>query len=217
MKRLFSFGLLAIIFCLGSFSYALAAGDFKVTPKVEGKNVTISWDRSWEKTNQVKYYKVFRGNKYVGGKAETEGKPKVNSFTEKNVPDGSYVYTVVAYLIDGTEKGGQTDEPVKIGETTASSEGQPIPIGARFPGEPEKVSLIDHIMYVHKWASIIGTLAAILMIIFAGFKYTTSTGNPEALQDAKDTIIGALIGLSIILLTYILLQVVGIKVERAPL
>lgn len=105
---------------------------------------------------------------------------------------------------------GNSYQPSSSG--APNSTGQPVEIGAQFPGEPKNVDLIQHIYYVHKWATLIGSLLAVYMIVFAGFKYMTSAGNPEALQDAKDTIIGALVGLSIILLAYMLFQIVGIKV-----
>ncbi|MCL4358102.1 pilin [Patescibacteria group bacterium] len=38
-------------------------------------------------------------------------------------------------------------------------------------------------------------LAAVMMVIYGGVKYTTSMGNPEATASAKNTIIYALIGL----------------------
>lgn len=101
-------------------------------------------------------------------------------------------------------------------QTATPSQTTEIEIGAPFPGEKKTVGLVEHVKEIHKWASIIGSLLAIFMIIFAGSKYMMSAGNPEALTDAKETLIGALIGLSIIILSYILLVAVGAKIAPAP-
>lgn len=46
---------------------------------------------------------------------------------------------------------------------------------------------------------IIGAIASVFFIVYAGYKYITSTGNPEALDEAKTTLRNALIGLTLIL------------------
>jgi type IV secretory pathway VirB2 component (pilin) len=43
---------------------------------------------------------------------------------------------------------------------------------------------------------------AVLFLIVGGYQYITSTGNPEAIQKAKNTILYSIIGLIIILLSY---------------
>jgi Zn-dependent protease with chaperone function len=45
-------------------------------------------------------------------------------------------------------------------------------------------------------------LIFILMIIYGGFKFMTSTGNPQAIQGAKSVIITAFLGFIIIFLSY---------------
>lgn len=85
-------------------------------------------------------------------------------------------------------------------------------ISAPFPGEPTNVTFENHTFYIFKWAASIGSLLAMLMIIYAGIKYMSSGGNPQILEDAKETIVGSLIGLGMIILAYFLLKTIGVNV-----
>lgn len=55
----------------------------------------------------------------------------------------------------------------------------------------------------------ISGLAAFVMIVAGGFKYLTSAGSPSAIGDAKDQIKSALLGLLLILVSYLILQVIN--------
>ena len=52
-------------------------------------------------------------------------------------------------------------------------------------------------------------LAAFVMLVMGGVKYLTSAGNPSAIGDAKDQIKSALLGLLIILMSWLILQVIN--------
>jgi len=52
-------------------------------------------------------------------------------------------------------------------------------------------------------------VAAIAWLIFAGYKYITSGGNPEAMTQAKNQILGVVIGLIVILSSYALVTLVN--------
>ena len=52
-------------------------------------------------------------------------------------------------------------------------------------------------------------LAAFVMLVTGGVKYLTSAGNPSAIGDAKDRIKSALLGLLIILMSWLILQVIN--------
>lgn len=52
--------------------------------------------------------------------------------------------------------------------------------------------------------SIVIGIAAVLMIVFAGFEYTTSGGDSQKLNTAKNTIIFAVVGLAIAALAQII-------------
>ena len=52
-------------------------------------------------------------------------------------------------------------------------------------------------------------LAAFVMLVMGGVKYLTSAGSPSAISDAKDQIKSALLGLLIILMSWLILQVIN--------
>jgi hypothetical protein len=58
------------------------------------------------------------------------------------------------------------------------------------------------------WALAIAFIAAVIMLIYGGFRYITSAGNTETATLGKTAIINALIGIVIIVLSYIIVQIV---------
>jgi ABC-type Fe3+ transport system permease subunit len=63
-------------------------------------------------------------------------------------------------------------------------------------------------------SSLVGILA-VIMIIYAGFRYVTSGGSDEAVKAAKNTIIYAIIGLVIVALAQIIVHFVIAKTTQA--
>ncbi len=59
----------------------------------------------------------------------------------------------------------------------------------------------------------IGALVAIGYIIFAGFQYMTSSGEPDKTKNAKSTIINALVGLAIAILATSLVSFIGNQIK----
>lgn len=58
------------------------------------------------------------------------------------------------------------------------------------------------------WALAIAFIAAVIMLIYGGFRYITSAGNTETAATGKTAILNALIGIVIIVLSYIIVQIV---------
>lgn len=58
------------------------------------------------------------------------------------------------------------------------------------------------------WALAIAFIAAVIMLIVGGFRYITSAGNTDSATKGKTAIINALIGIVIIVLSYIIVQIV---------
>ena len=54
---------------------------------------------------------------------------------------------------------------------------------------------------------IVGALI-VVVIIFAGIRYMTSMGNPDRVAGAKKTLVGGIIGLIIVVLSYALVDIV---------
>lgn len=61
----------------------------------------------------------------------------------------------------------------------------------------------EYLYYFLIWTS---GILALLALIYAGFKYLTSIGNPDKLKDAKNGIFSAFLGLAIVLGSYVILQ-----------
>lgn len=62
-----------------------------------------------------------------------------------------------------------------------------------------------YIGMVYNFAAAIVGVVAVVMIIIGGIQYSASAGNPAALGSAKETITSAIIGLAIVLMSYLIL------------
>lgn len=60
----------------------------------------------------------------------------------------------------------------------------------------------DILNLVYMWSGII----AVLVIIFAGYLYITARGNPDQIKQGKDAIRGAVIGLIVVMLAFMITQ-----------
>lgn len=67
------------------------------------------------------------------------------------------------------------------------------------------------IKYLYEWGVGLGGLAVFIALIWAGFEYITSIGNPTKMQGAFDRIRDAIIGLIILLSSYAVLSLIGIN------
>ncbi|MBI2263504.1 hypothetical protein HY373_00815 [Candidatus Berkelbacteria bacterium] len=54
-----------------------------------------------------------------------------------------------------------------------------------------------------------GGFLAVLMVIYGGYRYITSQGNPDNLNEAKEIIFYALAGLLVLLLAYVILTTIS--------
>ncbi len=69
-----------------------------------------------------------------------------------------------------------------------------------YPCSPQVTSLTDIWLIVAAIIEIllrISALLAVVFVIYGGFSYTTSQGDPEATGRAKNTLVNALVGLAI--------------------
>jgi hypothetical protein len=57
---------------------------------------------------------------------------------------------------------------------------------------------------------------ALIMIIIAGYKFMTSAGNPEALKGATEQLTSAIVGLLFIILSFVILQIIGVDILKIP-
>ena len=62
---------------------------------------------------------------------------------------------------------------------------------------------------VIQWALIFAGVVALFLIIFAGFKFVTSKGDPQEVDNAKKTLTYAIVGLLLILLSFAILNLIA--------
>jgi hypothetical protein len=55
----------------------------------------------------------------------------------------------------------------------------------------------------------VGSVIAVGMLVYAGIKYTTSSGNPDKIAEAKDVFVNTLIGLVVLLLAGLILALIN--------
>lgn len=75
-----------------------------------------------------------------------------------------------------------------------------------FTGEPK-----DIIGCLYNDVVLLSGICALLMIIIGGFEWLISTGDVGRIGSAKEKISSAIIGLLIVLASYLILTVIGIK------
>lgn len=61
---------------------------------------------------------------------------------------------------------------------------------------------------VIEWALGIAFIVAVVILIYGGFKYIISAGNEESAKTGRQAIFNALIGIVIIVLSYVVVQIV---------
>lgn len=64
------------------------------------------------------------------------------------------------------------------------------------------------VMNIAQWLIIAGGYVALYFIIWSGFKYITSTGDPQKIVSAKNTLLNAIIGLVIVLASVAIIQTI---------
>lgn len=91
-----------------------------------------------------------------------------------------------------------------------------VDLGAPIGGTTTPTSFADYVNRIYNYAVVIGISLAILMIIFAGYKYMSSAGDPQSLAEAKEVLIGAIVGLVLILLTRLILATIDPRLLQFP-
>jgi hypothetical protein len=64
-------------------------------------------------------------------------------------------------------------------------------------------------IYLFSLAMIIGAILAFAVLIYGGFRYVTSAGNPLAMRDAKNWIFGGILGLVLLLCSWLILNIIN--------
>jgi hypothetical protein len=83
-------------------------------------------------------------------------------------------------------------------------------------GEANPSNFSDYTNRIYQFAVVIGISLAVLMIIFGGYKYMASSGDPQSIAEAKEILIGAVVGLVLILLTRLILATIDPQLLKFP-
>jgi hypothetical protein len=67
----------------------------------------------------------------------------------------------------------------------------------------------EYAAYVFNLSLIIAAIAAFAVLIYGGFRYLTSAGNPLVMDDAKKWIFGGIIGLVLLLCSWLILNIIN--------
>ena len=81
--------------------------------------------------------------------------------------------------------------------------------GTAFDPKDPNTNLTIAIKYFYEWAIVLGGLAVFVVLLYAGFQYLTSAGDPGKTKDARDRITSAIGGLVLLLASFILLNIVN--------
>lgn len=82
-----------------------------------------------------------------------------------------------------------------------------------------ETGLPEYVKYIFNFAVGIGCLIAFAALVYGGILYLTSAGSPSVMGDAKNQIFSAILGLAILLFSYVILvtinpQLTIIKIEK---
>lgn len=83
-------------------------------------------------------------------------------------------------------------------------------IGQAFPGTARdaNVDIKSMAKKIIDWALYLAAMISVVFIIIGGYFYITSAGNPAQAGKGKSTLVNALIGLTLVILSYIIVQIV---------
>lgn len=76
-------------------------------------------------------------------------------------------------------------------------------------GLPNDQKLSTFIMRIINIALAVAGLVAVLFLIIGGFRYVTSAGNEEAGESAKKIITNSIIGIVVIILSFVIVRVIS--------
>jgi hypothetical protein len=96
-----------------------------------------------------------------------------------------------------------------VGEAINLNLKYPIPPGAPDINTKEDQSLTGIVAWFYYLIVMISGLAAFAMIVWGGVQYLTSAGDPPRMADARDRIKNAVLGLAIVLASFLILQIIS--------
>ena len=109
---------------------------------------------------------------------------------------------------DGGSDAGAGETDTETGDTTEGGEGATSGGGSGTICGSTDESAEDIIKNVINTILVVLGMVAVIMIIIGGIRYTTSNGDASAVKGAKDTILYAVVGLIVAILSYAIVNFV---------
>ena len=103
------------------------------------------------------------------------------------------------------ESGNATTGSTTTGSTSAPSK-YPVIAGITISDQSSAAELI---IYFFNLAVAIGAFIAVIMVVMAGIEWMTSEGNPSKIESAKDKIKNTLLGVAVLLGSYVILNIIN--------
>lgn len=194
----------------------------------EGQPEANTVNLAWNSLCSAVEYKLYRDGRLITSTDET-------SFIDKDVSEGDHEYKIEAYdekltsyrslfqkVIAAKEPVATKTIKVNVKTVTAGSPSpttssgvSPAPQGKCAGGVQTQWGWVcnigEFISKILAWAVPILSTLAVLMLIYAGYIYTTSQGNPDRLNLAKEIIIGVIVGFALIFLAEMIFRNIGIE------
>lgn len=100
---------------------------------------------------------------------------------------------------------------VTMAQSTVSNGLQSSNLGSMFgnSGLVRSQSLSELIVYVIRIMLLFAGLVAVLFVIIGGYFYITAQGDTEQAEKGKNTLVNAIIGIVVVILSYVIVNVVS--------
>lgn len=127
----------------------------------------------------------------------------------------------VALAADGAQRVAQAGPqgPMGVGGAKKTNQGQNTKADNVDPitdTEVKDTSVIQYVNAIYVWVAFLGGLIAVISLIYAGYSYMASYGDPEKIANAKDIVEKTLIGLSLLILAALILNTINPRTVSDP-
>lgn len=143
--------------------------------------------------------------------SDTLTPPELND-TDGDVRNIPGLSETIAPIQNSPNGGGSLSCP----SGTTLQNGLCVPQGGPTGGFANSKTLMGLLTEILKYLLYLAGAIAVLFIVIGGFQYITSAGNEEQAEKGKNTLVNAIIGLVVIIMSYAIIQVIANAVTKTP-
>ncbi|MBU0647548.1 hypothetical protein KJ855_00030 [Patescibacteria group bacterium] len=116
------------------------------------------------------------------------------------------IFFALLILLPTLTHATNTNQSIASGITTIAAD----ELRAPFPGgSTTKGSLAKYVQDFYIFSIWLIAGISIIMVVFGGYQMIVSSGNPEAINKGRNTIISALVSLALLVLAYTILRIIS--------